>query len=178
MASRPRMAGNVKAKLSLDPASYAKYKKVLKELARASRKEIIEAALMAGGLLIHSAAQSRAPGPIVIRLISGRTLRRRVDARFAKVVKGNTKLVAIGPDAKHWWYRFFEFSAQPHDIKASNAATLAFEGKGGMVFVRFAKRTGGVRMRPFMRPAVDSQQQPAVAAMGEVLAREINKAAR
>ncbi len=178
MASRPRMAGNVKAKLSLDPKSFAKHKQALKDLARAARKEVIEAALMAGGELIYSDAQNRAPGPIVIRLISGRTLRKRVDPRFAKVVKGNTKLVAIGPDIKHWYYRFFEFGAQPHDIKPKKASMIRFQGNDGLVFARYAKSTGGIRMRPFLRPAVDRNQEAAVLVMGSVLAREIKKAAQ
>lgn len=178
MASRPRMAGTVKAKLSLDPKSFAKHKQALKDLARAARKEVIEAALMAGGELIHSDAQNKAPGPIEIRLISGRTLRKRVDPRFAKVVKGNTRFVAIGPDIKHWYYRFFEFGAQPHDIKPKKASMIRFQGNDGLVFARYAKSTGGIRMRPFLRPAVDGNKDAAVYAMGQVLEREIRKAAK
>jgi HK97 gp10 family phage protein len=175
---RPHMAGNVKAKLSLDKNAYAKHKAALKELEKAVRKAIIEEALMAGGQLIYDDAQVWAPGPIVITLVSGRTLRKKVDPRFAKVVKGNTKLVAIGPDAKHWYYRFFEFGATPHDIKPKKAKTLRFEGKDGFVFARYASSTGGIRMRPFLRPAVDKNKTAAVIAMGDVLNREIKKAAR
>lgn len=179
MASRPRLRGTVKAKLSLDKTSYDNFKQQLKLLERAARKEVIEEALMAGGSIIHSAAQSRAPGPIEIVIVGGRTLRKRVDPKFAAVVKSNAKLVAIGPSAKKWWYRFFEFGATPHDIRPlRGTGVIAFPGDDGMVFARFAKRTGGVTMRPFLRPAVDQNKDAAVNAMGTVLAREIKKAAR
>ena len=178
MASRPRMSGNVKARLSLDPASFARHKKQLKELARAARKEIIEEALMAGGEIIHSAAESRAPGPLQLRIIGGRTLRKRVDSAFSAVVKSNGKFAAIGPDAKHWYYRFNEFGAKPHDIKAKRAKMLHFQGPDGEVFTARAIKSGGVKMRPFLRPAVDGQGSAAVKAMGDVLVREIEKAAK
>lgn len=177
--SRPRMSGNVKARLSLEPGSYARFKAQLKELARAVRKEVIEAALLAGGTIIYEAALSRAPGPfVVLKLVGGRTLRKRVDPKFAGVVKSNSKLAVIGPDADHWYYRFFEFGARAHDIFPRKGKTLRFDGRDGAVFARSAKRTGGVRMRPFLRPAVDGRGEEAVRAMGDVLRKEIEKAAR
>lgn len=180
MASRPRMRGNVKAKLSLDPVSYANFKKALKELERAARKEIIEKALLAGGAVIHADAESRAPGPLELALVGGRSLRKRVDPMLAKVVKAGGKFAAVGPDKDHWYYRFFEFGATPHDIKPVNASALAFEGTASSrtVFAAFAKRTGGVKKQPFLRPAVDKNKQAAIDAMGDVLAREIKKAAK
>ena len=178
MARRAPMSGNVKAKLSLDPASYADFKRALKQLERAVRKEVIESALTAGGTIIHRAAQSRAPGKIEMQLIGGRTLRKRVDRKFSQVVKANAKLMAIGPDAAHWYYRFFEFGATRHDLRVKKAKALRFEGSDGIVFAKRAKQTGGVRMRPFLRPAVDGNKAAAVQAMGTVLRREIEKAAR
>lgn len=177
MASRPRMSGNVKARLSLEPGSYARFKAQLKELTRAARKEVIEEALLAGGTIIHDVAESRAPGPLLLRIIGGRSLRKRVDSRFSFVVKSNGKFAAIGPDAKHWYYRFAEFSAKPHDI-AGKGKKLKFEGADGTVFTARAIKSGGVKMRPFLRPAVDNNGDDAVQAMGAVLAREIEKAAK
>lgn len=172
---RPRMSGNVKARLSLEPSFYARFKEQLKELARAARKEVIEEALLAGGTIIHQAAQSRAPGPfVVLKIVGGRSLRKRV----ANVVKSNGKFAAIGPDAKHWYYRFSEFGAKAHDIFPRKGKTLRFQGRDGEVFARSAKRTGGVKIRPFLRPAVDGRSEDAVRAMGVVLKREIEKAAR
>lgn len=179
MATRPRMSGNVKAKLTLEPASYAKFKAQLKELTRAARKEVIEEALQAGGDIIHSAASSRAPGPFVIlQIVGGRSLRKRVDPAFSGVVKSNGKFAAIGPDRKHWYYRFSEFGAKQHEIKPKNGKALKFQGRDGETFAARAMRTGGVKMRPFMRPAVDSRGPDAVRAMGEILKREIEKAAK
>lgn len=171
------MSGNVKAKLSLEPGSYARFKAQLKELTRAARKEVIELALKAGGKIIHEAAESRAPGPLQLRIIGGRTLRKRVDSNFSGVVKSNGKFAAIAPDAKHWYYRFTEFGAKPHDI-TGKGKMLKFEGADGTTFVARARQTGGVKMKPFLRPAVDGQGEAAVRAMGDVLKREIEKAAR
>lgn len=168
------MRGNVKARLSLDPAQYAKHKKALKELERVVKKQVIETALKAGGTIIHGPAQAKAPGKIEMRIIGGRTLKKRVDAKFAYIVKSNAKLVAIGPDAKHWYYRFFEFGATKHDISVGDAGWIAFED----VVAPFAIMSGGVRKQPFLRPAVDGNKEAAVRAMGNVLAKEIEKAAR
>jgi HK97 gp10 family phage protein len=176
MPAKPRLKGTVKAKLSLQPDSYAKFKQAIKDLERAARKEVIEQALMAGGSIIHDAAEQKAPGPLAIRTVSGRTLKTKVDPKFAGVVKGNTKLVAIGPDIDHWYFRFFEFGATRHDIKPKNAKALVFEGSAGTIITGFARQTGGVPMRPFLRPAVDGNKDAAVKAMGAVLAHEIKKA--
>lgn len=165
----------VKAKLAIDKASYAEFKSQLKQLERVARKEIIERALMAGGKVVHSAAEARAPGPLEIEIIGGRTLRTKVDPKFAAVVKSNAKLVAIGPDKKHWYYRFFEFGATPHDIKPKRAKVLVFEGRDGTAFIRWARKSGGVRMKPFLRPAVDNNASTAVQAMANVLNAEIRK---
>jgi HK97 gp10 family phage protein len=176
---RPRMSGNVKAKLSIEPRSYSRLKAQLKELERAVRKEIIEEALQQGGEVILKVAKAKAPGPhIILKIIGGRTLRKRIDPVFAKVVKSNGKFAAIGPDRKHWYYRFSEFGARAHDIFAKRAKTLRFHGKDGLVFVSRARNTGGVKLRPFLRPAVDSRGEEAVRVMGLVLKREIEKAAK
>ena len=174
MAGRPRMRGNVKAKLSLEPESYGRHKKALKELERAVRKEIIERALKAGGTPIHDVAQAKAPGKIEMRIIGGRTLKKRVDAKFAFIVKSNAKLVAIGPSKKHWYYRFFEFGATKHDISVTDPGWIAFLD----VVAPLARQTGGVRKQPFLRPAVDNNKDAAVRAMGSVLSKEIETAAR
>lgn len=176
--TRPRMSGSVKARLSLEPGSYKRFKAQLKELERAVRKEIIEEALMAGGKVIHNAADAAAPGPgVVLEIIGGRSLRKRIDPRMEKVVKSNGKFAAIGPDKKHWYFRFYEFGAKPHDI-AGKGKMLYFQGADGEVFVARAKQTGGVPKRPFLRPAVDQNKGEAVQEMGTVLKREIEKAAK
>ena len=178
MPGRPSMKKSITGRLSLEPTSYAAHKKVLKELGRAVRKEIIEKALMAGGKIIHADAEARAPGKLAIRVIGGRSLRKRVDAKLENIVKANGKFVAIGPDKKHWHYRFFEFGATAHDIRPTKSKkAIVFDGSSGLVVTKSAKATGGVRMRPFLRPAVDRNANAAMMAIGNVLAKEINAAA-
>ncbi len=124
----PVIGRNVGGRLALDPKSYAAHKQALKDLERAVRKEVIEKALLAGGGVIHSAAQARAPGPIELELVTGRSLKRRVDPKFAGVLKANAKVAAIGPDAAHWYYRFFEFGAKVHDIAPKRVKALLLRG--------------------------------------------------
>jgi HK97 gp10 family phage protein len=172
------MTKSITGRFSLEPDSYKQHKAALKQLEKAVRKEIIEKALMTGGKIVHEAAESKAPGKLAIRIIGGRSLRKRVDANMTKVVRANGKFCAIGPDKKHWHYRFFEFGATRHDIVPKKANAIAFKGNSGFVITKKAFQTGGVRMRPFLRPAVDQNANSVVVAMGDVLAREIEKAAK
>lgn len=186
MASRPRLSRNIMAKLSLDKKSSDKFNAQLKALAKVASKEIITEALLAGGLIIADAANTRAPGPhILVQVVTGRTLlkskrfkglgvyHKRKYSGFGEV-KSAVRFAAIGPDAEHWYYRFFELGATKHDISVNSPGYVAFEGG---VFA-FAKQSGGIPMRPFLRPAVDQSGGDAVKAMGVVLAREIKKAAK
>jgi len=178
MARRPRMDKSITGRLQLDPASYKQHKAELKQLERAVRKEIIEKALMAGGVIVHAAAEAKAPGKLEIRIVGGRSLRKRVDGRLQAIVRANGKFCAIGPDAKHWYYRFSEFGASAHDIHPKTKSAIAFMGDSGMVVRGSAKATGAVRIRPFLRPAVDTNADAVVGLMGDVLAAEIAKAAK
>lgn len=171
----PVMGRNVRARLALDPKSFAAHKAALKSLERVVRKEVIEAALLAGGEVIRDAAQSRAPGPIELQLTTGRTLKRRVDSKFAGVLKSNAKVAAIGPDAEHWYYRFFEFGAKAHDIAPKRVQALLLRGIDAAKFAARAIQTGGVKMRAFLRPAVDENGDAAVQAMARVLESELRK---
>ncbi len=175
---RPRMSGNIKARLSLSAESFAKHKAALKKLANVTRKEITSAALLAGGIIIRDAANEKAPGPhIVCIVVTGRTLmksRRFRGLGAGRELKSNMRYAAIGPDADHWYYRFSEFGATKHDISVRDTGYVAFEG----IVRAWAKQSGGTRMRPFLRPAVDDFGQEAVNAMANVLKIEIAKAAR
>lgn len=170
-----RLANNVSARLAIDPKSYARWKDVIKQLERVTRREVVDKALTAGGSIIHDAAEQRAPGKLEQVIVGGRTLRSRVDAKFAFVLKANARVAAIGPDAKHWYYRFFEFGATPHDIHPHGGKVLALMGDEGLHFAAHAERTGGVKKKPFLRPAVDEEGGAAINAMAFVLDEELRK---
>lgn len=164
-------------KLSLDKNSYAKFSRQLEKLEKAARKEIVDRALLAGGQVIKDAADSRAPSSqtVVLETLTGRTLKKK---RKTLNAKSSARFAAVGVRNKRWFDRFFEFGASKHDISVSKPGSVAFEGNAGLVVVPFAKNTGGVPMRPFLRPAVDEKGAAAITAMGEVLKREIEAAVR
>lgn len=172
MAKRPRRGAAVRGKLSIDPKSYAAFERQMKRLMEAARKEIIQEALLAGAAVVHDEAEQHAPGPhIEVELMERGDLKKV--SSLGKNIGKDSVLAAIGPDADHWHYRFSELGATPHDIAGS--PFLAFEGRAGTVIVRGVKAAGGVAAKPFLRPAMESKRDEAIAAMEAVLKREIGK---
>jgi len=112
---------------------------------------VLEEAALAGARAIAEDANQRAPGP-------------HVETNVEKRSKGSVT-VDIGPDKEHWWYRFFESGAQPHEIKGT---PLVFEGDAGTVVTGRVSHTG-MAARPFLRPALDTREKEATDQVGRVL---------
>lgn len=123
---------------------------------------VLEDATRAGAMVIESAADAAAPGPYIEIETQKKT------SSFCEV--------AIGPDKDHWFYRFFESGVQPHEISASTAGALVFEGSSGLVVTAQVSHTG-MAARPFLRPAVDENESRVVDAAGDVLSRAIDAVA-
>lgn len=117
--ARPSMRGkNIQAKIRLDPRSLAEHNRKLKRLESVTRVEVVSAALMDGGSLIQSAANSKAPGPhIGIEVMRGSQLMKRWRSAGAQGIKPDALYVAIGPDKAHWYYRFSEYGVKAHAVK-------------------------------------------------------------
>lgn len=133
----------------------------LQELEESVAAEALRRAGEAGAKVLRDAANNRAPGPHIETEI--------VEADAASVT------VAIGPDDDHWYYQFLELGAAPHDIQGR--PLLAFEGDEGTVFTPGVSHRG-MGARPFLRPAIDENEDAAVKRAGDVLRREIEKVAR
>jgi HK97 gp10 family phage protein len=200
---RLRQSTNVRAKLSIDPKSLAEFQRAMKRLKQAVRREVVELALAAGGSVIHDAAEGKAPGPFIgLEIMTGSELMKGWKSAGAQGIVSNGIYAVIGPDDKHWYYRFSEYGVKAHGVKkrkrtkkeitlraqsprsmrrsikksfASRRPTMVFTINGKLIFARKVK---GQVARPFLRPAMDSQGNAAVNKMGEVLGREIDKAAR
>lgn len=114
-------------------------------------KGALRAAGEAAADVIQGVANSRAPGPHV-----------ETDVLRAT---GSFVEVAVGPDKEHWYYRFHETGAAPHEITGS---PLAFEGDVGTVITSQVAHTG-MAAAPFLRPAMDEKQDDAVDAAGDRL---------
>lgn len=123
-------------------------------------RELLVQATVAGGEVISEGAADAAPG----------------DGITAEVVskKAQSVEVGIGPDKEHWYYRFAEYGAQPHEISPETAKALVFEGPGGTVFAGGASHPG-MAARPFLRPAITDKAADASTALGAVLEKALEK---
>lgn len=213
MAYRPRFRGakNIRADLKIDTSSLEALNRKLRRLEDAVREEVVRRALLQGGSLIQRAAKSRAPGPYIgIKVLKGHELMRGWRSAAAQGVKPDALYVAVGPDRKHWYYRFLEYGVKAHEVvrrkrtryqqhlrkrygmgirKARQQRTGAKMGRTtgatrpAMVFtidgkLVFARKVRGFPAKPFLRPAVSSQGNNAIQALGVVLGREIERVAR
>lgn len=198
-----KRAKNIRARITIDPKSLAEFNRKLERLAQAVREEVVKTALAAGGAVVQSAAEQKAPGPYIgVEVMKGSELMKGWRSGAAQGIKPNALYVAIGPDKEHWYYRFHEYGVKAHGVskrkrtrKEINArieqgrtarARLKREYAGkrpAMVFsidgkLIFARKVKGYAAKPFLRPAADSQGPAAMQAIGQVLKREIEKAAR
>jgi HK97 gp10 family phage protein len=158
---------HVTAKLTIDPASWQELKRKLEALKdELSKRAIQEEAVLAGAGIIREEADKHAPGPHIVAEIVER-------ADLPDVVTAG-----VGPDKKHWYYRFAETGATPHEIKAAGGA-IVFYGNQATPFVgKGAQNTGGMPAKPFLRPAVENKGTDAIDAMGNVLRKGIERAVK
>lgn len=123
-------------------------------------RALLVQATEAGGEVIGDGAADAAPGEgITVEVMSK---------------KAGSVEVGIGPDKEHWYYRFSEYGAQPHEISPETAKVLAFEGSGGTVFAGGVSHPG-MAARPFLRPAITNKAEEASAALGTVLEKALEK---
>ena len=93
--------------------------KLLKALAKAGEEVeyLLEDAGKAGGEVFRKAAEENAPGPII--------------GMVEKASRGYIQ-IGVGPSKGHWYYRFFETGARPHEI-APKGKVLYIPGRGERV---------------------------------------------
>ena len=125
-------------------------------------EQILETAVLAGAEIVKDQANRLARGP-------------HIETEITE--KSRTKAIAeIGPDKEHWYYRFFETGAGPHEISPKSAGGLAFAGREGDIVLQRVSHTG-MAANPFLRPAMDEKKDSAVDATGAEFKREIDKQA-
>lgn len=155
----------------------------LRALGADAKAALIEADT-AGANVILDAANAVAPGPHVV---------------FQITKKSATSVeVSIGPDKEHWYYRFFELGAGPHEIVAGLSArrqvrlahggrapkqelqtvtkesNLSFQGNNGLVIIHEVSHPG-MAARPFLRPAIDMNKDNAVSTVMGILNDDVIK---
>lgn len=111
---------------------------------------LVQMVLAAAGI-IEEEASRRAPGPNITKKV---------------VEKKQTRASAeVGPDADHWYYRFFELGVQPHEVSPQVREALQFIDQS---FREHADHPG-MAADPFLRPALDQKGDAAAEAAGEVV---------
>lgn len=123
-----------------------------------SVKGELRGAALAGAEIVAEVAKSMAPGP---------EIEAQVSQASALLV-----MVDVGPDAEHWFYRFYETGAAAHEIQG--AALLVFEGREGTVVTPHVSHPG-MAAQPFLRPAFDESQDSARDTMGARLRSRIEE---
>lgn len=136
-------------------------KRKLKELGKAARGVRVEAVEAGADVLCGE-----------MRRLAGSD---EIETRVSKRSVGLTE-VEIGPTKDAYYLQFLETGAQPHREKARIAPAMRFWGDEGLVIVGGVAHPG-MRARPFMRPAVDTQAESAKDALGETLSNAIEAVA-
>lgn len=117
-------------------------------------------AALAAANVIENAAEPNAPGP-------------HVEIELVKADENRAE-VNIGPDKEHWYYQFFETGATQHEITPHAKRVLAFEGRHGLVITKKVKHPG-IPAKPFLRPAMQNQQDEARETAGRVFRQAIER---
>lgn len=142
-------------------------------------RNIVRGALRAGARPIKDAAVARCP--VGLPSSEGRKLyglhegSLRDSIRISTRVKGATVSASVKAGGKTraggdvWYAHLIEFTgAKAHTITAKGRKILSF---GGLFFQ--SVKHPGMRARPFMRPALESQAQAAVVAAAEYMKQRL-----
>jgi HK97 gp10 family phage protein len=119
-------------------------------------KKSLKRATLAGAEQIADAADPLAPAP-------------RINAVIEKATAGYVT-AAIGPDDAHWYWKFYETGAQPHEIPGP----LLLEYEGRLHLVGGASHPG-MGARPFLRPAFDATANGENSLAARVVGEMLNK---
>ena len=111
----------------------------------------LEAVLLAVAPIVHNAIAAKAPIDI------GQDVVTQTTERSPKRV-----VVAVGPSADKWYAHFWEYGTKAHTVKIKTARALHW-------LDRFARsvQVPGIRKQPYMRPAIDENEQRVIAAAGD-----------
>lgn len=135
----------------------AELKAILQKLG-AGLVQAVQFATEEGAEVAKEAAEWRGPGP-------------HIEMKVKKVGPGRAE-VAIGPDRAHWYYGLFETGVSAHEIDGHVKKALRFSYGGEEVILKRVKHPG-MAAEPFLRPALEENQERIKEAMGEVFVQRI-----
>jgi len=134
---------------------------MLQKLSDIAAGAAVMEAVLEGGKVLEAEIESRAPGPNIIMVPDMRSIKRGYAG------------VSVGPDRDHWFYRFFETGAGPHEIEASLAEALLLVG--GNLRERVMNHPG-MAADPFMRPGFDASEEKVKVVIGRELMERLKRA--
>lgn len=140
----------------------AELQRMLDTLPPKIERNIMRGAMRAGAAVIMRHAKAAVP---VDAGLLRESLRVSARARGGQVT---ATVIAGGPST--FYARFVEYGTKPHTITAKNRKGLSV---GGLFFKSVDHP--GARPRPFMRPAMDTQAQAALVAVGEYVKMRLTK---
>jgi len=117
--------------------------------------QALEAAAVAGAMVIANGANPRAPAPLI-------------DVEVVERGKGRVT-VDVGPPDEKWYWRFKETGAAAHEITGS---PLVFEGDEGLIITAQVQHKG-MAADPFLRPAFDEEKDWATGAVAKRLRQAV-----
>lgn len=143
--------------------------KFLQQLPVKMERSILRGALRAGAKVIATQAKANVPVSSGALKNSIRVTGRAKGGKVSASVKAGGKIKKTGQDA--WYAHIVEFTgAVPHQIVSKLGGSLFI---GGL----FSKSVDhpGMKARPFLRPALDSQATNAVVAVGKYIRSRLTK---
>lgn len=144
----------------------ADLQKFLDQLPAKMEANIMRSALRAGANTIKAEAQRQ--------LASNGSVKTGILSKGLKVstrAKRGTVTASVKALGKHSHIaRWIEFGTAAHAITSKNKGFLKFAGG-----IYKAVNHPGMKPRPFMRPAIDSQSAAAVVAVGEAIKKRLTK---
>jgi len=117
---------------------------------------VLKSAVQAAAMVVEDAAKRRAPGSRDIR------------NRFAGRTK-HESAYEVGPDKSKWYYRFFEKGRGASRVMPKEKKALYAGGERPFAFADIPSMAA----RPFLRPAIDENEEEAAAAAGLIWKRAL-----
>jgi len=135
----------------------AELKAILQKLG-AGLVQAVQFATEDGAEVAKNAAIARGPGPHIV-------------TKIKKIGPGKAE-VGIGPDRQHWYYGLFETGVGRHEIDGHVKKALKFTYGGEEVILKRIDHPG-MAAEPFLRPALEENQDKIMAKMGETFKQVI-----
>lgn len=131
----------------------------LKQMPKQLQQNVMRQALRAGAKVIQDKAKELVPvdtGDLKKSIKIG-TSSRGKEVRSTVATKGDGAYIA----------RFIEFGTAAHLIKGRNGGMLKFTARDGNTVETMSVNHTGIKAKPFLRPALDSESNKAIMAVGE-----------